>query len=411
MTTNRTFRVLVALSLASAAGRKKLNGVHRFLSEGYDWDMELIRVEGDLTAEALTSASRSRFDGMLIGLAGKCELRTLHADTEFPTVFIDELSASTIERLPLCVFVNDNAKEIAQSAAKHLLSCPGIRSFGFVPTRVPSSWSQDRQTAFAAALKKSGRSLAIYDGPGDSREALGKWLLGLEKPSAVLAAFDDRAHDVLEACRTYGIDIPGQLSVLGIGNDEPICEMSVPALSSVDVDFEREGYVAARELQAMMLRHRAPARREILCGAKDVVFRASTSAVKSPAALVQRAKEFIDQHALEGITANDVVARLHVSRSLADLRFREVTGTSILEAILARRLGEVKRLLHDTDMRISEIAARCGYRDANYLKNLFKKRTGMSMREWRAQSAPQEVIKKTTTTNYRLLSAPISSLV
>ena len=85
-------------------------------------------------------------------------------------------------------------------------------------------------------------------------------------------------------------------------------------------------------------------------------------------------------------TAADVVARLHVSRSLADLRFREVTGTSILEAILARRLGEVTRLLRDTDMRISEIAARCGYRDANYLKNLFRKRTGMSMREWRRKA-------------------------
>ncbi len=385
MTAKRTFRVLVALSLASAAGRKKLNGIHRFLSEGYDWDMELLRDEGDLTADALTGASRSQFDGILIGFAGKCELRARHADKELPTVFIDKLSASTIERIPLCVFVNDDAKEIAQSAAKHLTSCSGVHSFGFVPARAPTRWSRDREAAFAAALRQKRNNLSVYDGPGDSRETLGKWLQALEKPSAVLAAFDDRARDVLEACRANGIDVPGQLSVLGIGNDEPICEMAVPALSSVDVDFEREGYVAARELQAMMLRRRVPDRREVLCGVKEVVFRASTSAMKTPAALVQRAKEYIDRHALEGITAADVVARLHVSRSLADLRFREVTGTSILEAILARRLDEVKRLLHDTDMRISEIAARCGYRDANYLKNLFRKRNGMSMREWRRQ--------------------------
>lgn len=385
MTAKRTFRVLVALSLASAAGRKKLNGIHRFLSEGYDWDMELVRDEGDLTAEALTGASRSRFDGMLIGFAGKCEPRARHADKELPTVFIDKLSASTIERIPLCVFVNDDAKEIAQSAAKHLMSCSGVHSFGFVPARAPTRWSRDREAAFAAALRQKRNVLSVYGGPGDSREALGKWLRTLKKPSAVLAAFDDRARDVLEACRANGIDVPGQLSVLGIGNDEPICEMSVPALSSVDVDFEREGYVAARELQAMMLRHRAPARREILCGVKDVVFRASTSAMKTPGALVQRAKDIIDRQALDGITTADVVAHLHVSRRLADLRFREVTGTSILEAILARRLGEVKRLLRETDLRISEIAARCGYRNANYLKNLFRKRTGMSMREWRSQ--------------------------
>ena len=385
MNLKRTFRVMVALSLATAAGRKKLNGIHRFLSEGYDWDMELLRSEGDLTADAISAADRSRFDGMLVGFAGKCKLRTLHADKRIPTVFIDRADANTLERLPLSMFVNDNVRDIAQTAAKHLLSCPGVRSFGFVPSRMQSRWSSDRQAAFAVALNPEKNSLFTYDGPGDSRKELGRWLLGLEKPSAVLAAYDDRARDVLESCRENGMDVPGQVSVLGIGNDEPICEMSVPALSSVAVDFEREGYVAARELQAMMLRQRAPAKREILCGAKEVAVRASTSAMKTPAALVQRARGIIDRHALEGITAADVVARLHVSRSLADLRFREVTGTSILEAILNRRLAEVRRMLRATDMRISEIAVRCGYRDANYLKNLFRKRFGLSMREFRAR--------------------------
>ena len=378
---------MVALSLASAAGRKKLNGIHRFLSEGYDWDLELIRNESDFTAETISSASRSRFDGMLIGFAGKCDTRTIHADKELPTVFIDYPDAKTIKKLPLCMFVNDNAEDIAQSAAKHLSSCPGVRSFGFVPSRTATRWSHDRETAFASALGSPKKKLSVYDGPGDSRDALGKWLQGLEKPSAVLAAFDDRARDVLEACRANGIDVPGQLSVLGIGNDEPICEMSVPALSSVEVDFKHEGYSAARELQAMMLRHRVPAKRIILCGVKEVVFRTSTSALKTPAALVQRAKKFIDRHALDGITTADVVVQLNVSRSLADLRFREATGTSILEAILARRLDEVKRLLEGTNLRMSEIATRCGYRDANYLKNLFKKRFGMSMRAWRTQSS------------------------
>ena len=89
MTAKRTFRVMVALSLASAAGRKKLNGIHRFLSEGYDWDMELIRNEGGLTAETISSASRSQFDGLLIGFAGKCALRTLHADKKLPTIFMN----------------------------------------------------------------------------------------------------------------------------------------------------------------------------------------------------------------------------------------------------------------------------------------------------------------------------------
>ena len=381
-----TFRVMVALVLASAAGRKKLNGSHRFLSEGYDWDMELVRDESDFTADVLSAASRSHFDGMLVGFIERHEFKRIHASIGIPTVFIDYPDAEILGRMPLCMFINDSAKAIAQSAARHLLSCPGVRSFGFVPSRTPFRWSSDRQSAFAAALRQSKRRLSVYDGPGDSREALGEWLLKLEKPAAVLAAFDDRARDVLEACRANAIGVPDQVSVLGIGNDEPICEMSTPALSSIAIDFEEEGYRAARELQAMMLRGRTPAIRERPCGVKEVVFRASTTASRTPAALVQRALAFIDQHALEGISTSDVVKNLHVSRSLADLRFREVTGSSILEAILVRRLDATKRLLRETDLHISEIALRCGYRDANYLKNLFKKRVGMSMREFRRRS-------------------------
>lgn len=385
METKETFRVLVALSLSTAAGRKKLNGIHRFLSEGYDWDMELLRNEGDLTDEALAVAGRSRFDGVLIGFVERQELRQIHVGIGIPTVFIDHPDAATLKSLPTSMFVNDDAKAIAQAATKHLMACPGIRTFGFVPPRSPSRWSQDRQTHFAAALLKGGIKPIIYDGPGDSRESLGEWLKSLDKPAAILAAFDDRAHDLLEVCRVNSIGVPDQVSVLGIGDDEPICETCVPPLSSVAVDFEREGYIAARELQAMMFRHRVPAKREILCGAKEVVFRASTTASKTPAALVQRAAAFIERNALEGITTADVVKHLRVSRSLADLRFREVTGTSILEAILAHRLGEVTRLLRETDLRISEIAIRCGYRNANYLTNLFKKRFGLSMRDWRKQ--------------------------
>ena len=384
MSAKGTFRVMVALSLASAAGRKKLNGIHRFLSEGYDWDMELVRNESDFTVDAISSAERTHFDGMLIGFVERHEFKMIHARMGIPSVFIDYPDVELLKSLPLCMFINDSAKAIAQSAARHLLACPGVRSFGFVPSRVPSRWSHDRQTALMEALRPSKKPLSTYNGPGDSREALGEWLLRLEKPAAVLAAFDDRARDVLEACRSRAISVPDQISVLGIGNDEPICETSVPALSSIAVDFEEEGYRAARELQAMMLRGRAPSIRERPCGVREVVFRASTTASKTPSALVERALEFIRQHALEGISTVDVVKHLKISRSLADLRFREVTGSSILEEILVRRLDTVKKLLRDSNLRISEIAMRCGYRDANYLKNLFKSRVGMSMRTFRA---------------------------
>ena len=382
------FRVLVALSLAGAAGRKKLNGIHRFLGEGYDWDMELVRDEADFTEEVLENAAREGFNGVFVGFGERPEMKRIHEKTGIPTVFIGQPDAQVMKRLPLCLFVNDDHNAIMRLAMRHLRSCRGMRTLGFVPSRTPSKWSDARRDAFKAAMRGDERRMAVYDGSGDSREALGRWLMELEKPAGIVAALDDRAHDVTEACRSLSIKVPDDVSVLGIGNDEPVCETTVPALSSVAVDFELEGYRAARELQAMMLRPATPTARTILCGAHEVVSRASTTASRTPTALVRRAMEFIDRHALEGISAADVVGHLRVSRSLADLRFRKVSGTSIQEAILDRRIGEVGRLLRETDLRISEIAVRCGYRDANYLKNLFKKRFGMTMREWRSSGIP-----------------------
>ena len=105
--------------------------------------------------------------------------------------------------------------------------------------------------------------------------------------------------------------------------------------------------------------------------------------MRTTGAIAARALAFIEKNAMRGITPRDVVRHLRVSRSLADLRFKEATGTTLQETILLRRLDAVKALLKKTDLGIAEVARRCGYRDANYLKNLFKRKNGVSMRDWR----------------------------
>jgi AraC-like DNA-binding protein len=122
---------------------------------------------------------------------------------------------------------------------------------------------------------------------------------------------------------------------------------------------------------------------------KKIVRRESTTEESTAGKLVQKAIAYIDLHALEGIEVSDVVRHLKCSRRLADLRFRELQGRSILDAITERRLDEVKRLLAGTKEKIDTIAAICGYTNPNYLKNLFKKRFGMSMREFRKDTNPQ----------------------
>ena len=124
----------------------------------------------------------------------------------------------------------------------------------------------------------------------------------------------------------------------------------------------------------------------LYAGVKQVVRRESTAELSHSGKLVQRALAYIRKNALRGISVGDVAKHLHISRRLADLRFRELQGTTIGETIISARLEEVKRLLRETKEPIDAIAARCGYENPNYLKNLFKRRFAMPMREFRARA-------------------------
>jgi len=347
--------------------------------------MELVRSDRNLHEQMEALRDENRFDGLVASLPGEAMVRQLHKQFPVPSVYIDNPQPKILAQKPLCVFVIDDDRSIAHAAVGHFTVHCHPETIAFVPARVPSPWSESRQKAFVGELARRGRTVAVYGGNGESRAELIDWIGSLAKPVGVLAAFDDRARDVLEACRSAGLRVPEDVSVLGIGNDEPVCEMTVPKLTSVAVDFEAQGYRAARELQAMMLRKCKPTRPVIPCGVREVVIRASTATDKSDT-LARRAVDYIAAHALDGITPEDVVRHLNVSRSLVDLRIRQTYDTTLLEAILVRRLGEVKRLLETTKLPIQDIAVRCGYRDANYLKNQFRRKCGMSMRDWRKES-------------------------
>jgi len=381
MQRHHLFHVLVLLPLSSAAGRKKLNGIHRFLNEGHDWDLELVRSDKDLS-DQWTILQRAKYDGILASTSDARLIGNLRKTFDVPCAFIAYPLSGVLGENPYSVFVIDNEKAIAHAAVGHFTVECHPRTLAYVPTRAKTFWSDRRQQAFADELATRHRTLHVFSGDGESRDELTAWIRALPKPAGILAAYDDRGRDVIGMCRAADIQIPKDVSVLGIGNDEPVCEMTAPKLSSISVDFETQGYRAARELQAMMIRKRRPVQRTILCGTREVVIRESTAVGKSDS-LTARALDFINRHSAEGITPEDVIRHVNVSRSLAYLRFRETLGVTILDAILEKRLGEVKRLLETTGKPIGEIANLCGYRDANYLKNQFRRKYGLSMRDWR----------------------------
>jgi len=274
-------------------------------------------------------------------------------------------------------FIRNSAEDIGSKAAHFLLGLGVAHSYAFLHAHPITDWSQARFEVFKKTLDEVGLWCDELFDPSAATK--------LKRPAAVLCANDDRAFELIKHLSAKRIKIPHGVAVLGVDNDALICENARPRLSSVQPDFEEEGRLAAETLDALMQR-RTPPQRTLLVGVKKIVQRESTAEQSHSGRLVQKAVAYINGHALEGIGVRDVVTHLKCSRRLADLRFRELQGRSILDAITERRLDEVKRLLAGTRDKMDVIASSCGYKNPTYLKNLFKKHFGMSMRNFRASA-------------------------
>lgn len=384
MKPKKIFKVVVALTTQTFAGQRKLAGIFRFLGGKYLWDLTLLRSAGELT-EDLIERTRNTTDGYLISLHEQPSIRDTLIATGKPIVFIeDKIHLSHLKARNIS-FLEIDQRAIGRRAARHLLGSGSFESFAFVHAKGNLFWSNGREAGFRGELQRRHCTCASFSSDDPDEAALQSWLKALPKPTAVFAAFDDRAVEVMDACRAEGIRVPQDAMVVGAGNDELLCMGCRPTLSSVAIPFEEHGYIAARELQARMIAH--PNRQRVIATTNEfeVSKRKSTAGKSDIQPLVQDALAYIRTNALSGIKVPDVVAHLRVSRRLADLRFRQVTGKSILQAIVETQVNEAKRLLSKTDLPVAAVALKCGFRSPNYFKNVFVRVCGMPPRAWRGR--------------------------
>lgn len=383
----RRFRVLVALRLFETASQQKLAGLLSRFGAQNEWDIKLLRTQDELTVPSLDEAEAEGLDGIIVSIAHNAPVFRRLAALRCPLLVLGLDPAELRKRRTNLVVIHENPADIARKALRHFAEAGRFSSFAFVNSRWRIGWSILREQAFAQASRKAVRVLPPTGYAGD-RPKIAAFLEKLERPAAVLAANDERAADVLAAAAELKLRIPDDLSVLGIDNDPFVCASTKPALSSIEPDFFAEGREAARFLDRMMRARSPMSTRHIEIDVKRVIPRESTLRHLSAQALISRAEEFIHAHATRGITPRDVATHLHVSRQLLDLRFREAGKDTVGGLIVRRKLAEVRRLLAQTAAPISQITERCGFANENAAKNLFKRTTGMSMRDWRAAHSP-----------------------
>jgi LacI family transcriptional regulator len=216
---------------------------------------------------------------------------------------------------------------------------------------------------------------------------LGEWLVGLPRPVGVMACDDSRGRHVLEACRTQGLRVPHDVAVIGVDDDELICELAVPPLTSIRQAARRIGYEAARVLDARIRpaggATAAPVAANILVPPIGIVPRASTNTLAVLDTTIAGVVQTIRDRACQGISVEELLAISGLARWKLEKQFKDMVGHSVHDDIVRVRLAEAQRLLRTTDLPLKVIAPRAGFHSVPYMITVFRRSFGITPARFR----------------------------
>lgn len=363
---NNRYKIAVITDSAIKANRERRSGVLRYFSAHRNIQLFLLE-------HSRTVIDQLRRDPDLAGVIdiGNSPLPAF----SHPSVSFDNLQVSSES----CLSINVDNGAVAEAAAE-LLIRKGHSNFAFIPTDLSyeRARSVERERGFQRALRRRGHSAYVY-APRvttsmqntESLSDLARWLGDLPKPCGVFAYADSLALLALDACHLAHLEVPGQISLVGVDNDIDICECCSPTLTSIWPDFEGAGILGAQLLHRRLLGQRVADDAPLLYGVRRIVERASTVDLRGGGRLVSLANEYIRGHYRESVGSSDIARHLNVSRRLLDLRFREITLTTIQKEIERLRMTDAERLLETTELSVLEISALCGYRTVMAFRKAF----------------------------------------
>ena len=269
----------------------------------------------------------------------------------------------------------------------------GFRHFAFYGTR-DVVWSDERMQGFRETVRAANPSFTFSALCKNTQNALWDydtnqlvtWLQSLPKPVAIMACDDNHAYHITEACQQGGggrLRIPDDIAVLGVDNDETICRLSSPNLSSLNQNIEQGGYDVA-QLIDRILRDPATPREDVMVQPTHIVTRQSTDIYANNDQHIAEVLKYIHENISQKITVDELVELVPLSRRLLETRFKRSMGTSIYDYILQTRIEKVAQLLCE-GMSVSEAAIELGFSDIKNLSRMFRQQRGMTPSEYRRE--------------------------
>lgn len=364
-------KVALLIETSNAYARGLLHGVVSYIREHEPWSFYLMEQgRGDDPPSWLAHWNG---DGIIARIESERIAKAV-VNSKLPTV---DVSAGRY--IPAIPWVETDDREIAHLATNHFLE-RGFKHFAYCGDD-RFNWSRWRGDHFSKLLKAAGHRCHTFVPPRRQSDtqitAMEGWLTQLPKPVGVFACYDIRGQQVLDACRNAGLAVPDEIAVLGVDNDELLCELSSPHLSSVIPDTHRTGYEAAALLARMMKGERL-AVVEVRIAPIGVHRRQSTDVLATDDPHVVHAVRFIRHHACEPINVKDVLRAVPLSRKVLETRFKKLLNHTLHDEIMRVRVDRVKQLLVNTDLTLADIANRTGFEHSEYLSVAFKRETGFT---------------------------------
>ena len=367
-------KVALLVETSNTYAREVLSGIRSYLREHEPWSIYLAEHgRGEILPDWLRTW---KGDGIIARVENERICKAI-LHTKVPAVDV----SFGLENSPFPRVVTDSLAT-ARLAAEHLLE-RGFTCFGYCGDS-RYHWSRLRSDLFAGQIRTAGHKCAVFANPSQrgpagtwesELDAIAAWLQELPKPIGIMACYDIRGQQVLEACRRLNIAVPDEVAVIGVHNDELLCELCDPPLSSVIPNARRAGYEAAALLDRMMRGEKIPPQR-LLLAPVGVATRQSTDVVALKDPQLSRAVRYIREHACEGIGVEDVLKAVPMSRTLLERRFRQLLARTPHEQILRVKIARAKAMLTTTDLSIALISERTGFEHVEYFSVVFKRMAG-----------------------------------
>jgi len=295
--------------------------------------------------------------------------------------------------------VISDARGIGRLAALHLLAA-GFCQFGCYGAK-GVKYLSERCQGFVQALGVKGRQCKsfLYTEQSDyvklahEKRQLQQWIARLPKPVGIFCCSDWKAWDIYDACKEMGLKIPFDVALVGVDNDEFLCNTYVPTLSSVDTNARRIGYEAAALLIRLLDGQPAPPR-PVLIPPLGVIRRQSSDVFISNDPHISDVVQYIRRHIDDPLKVNQLLKLVPLSRRILEQRFHRRLGWSMRAEIHRCKIERVKQLLLGTSLPLEKIAVSTGFSSLSHMANLFRNKTGMTLRKYRIHSRYPGLIRK-----------------